>query len=408
MGTDSYTRIYEDGSVIFLEGESGDRAYVVEDGVVEIWCHRDDERVLLQELKPGAIFGEMSVIDGSPRSANASTRGKTKLIEVTSHQLRSRLSNSDPIIQLLVNVLLERFRNERRVHRGNSLLSSAEIQEHRLPNLQQTGEDAIHKIRLEKELEVAIQKGEFFLLYQPIVELKTQRVSGFEALIRWDNPLRGMISPAEFIELAEETRLIVPIGEWVVEQACKDIAELNKQFGQQEKLFVNINFSGRQLMDKHFLAHLRKESSRHSISPDLVNIEITEGIFLGGDNLSDWLDESRTDGYKIVLDDFGTGYSSLSYLSKYPIDKVKVDKSFVHAMEKDASARAIIQAVVGIANAMSMTVVAEGVETSEQMQLCCDLGCEYGQGYLFGKPVTVDVLSTKLSSALPKNALAQP
>ena len=406
MGTDSYTRIYDDGSVIFLEGESGDRAYVVEEGIVEIWCHRDDERVLLQELEPGAIFGEMSVIDGSPRSANASTRGKTKLIEVTSHQLRSRLSNSDPIIQLLVNVLLERFRNERRVHRGTSLLSTTDTQEHVLPNLKQTGEDAIYKIRLEKELEVAIQKQEFFLLYQPIVDLRSMCVSGFEALIRWDNPLRGMINPAEFIELAEETRLIVPIGEWVVEKACEDIAQLNRKFGTQDQLFVNINFSGRQLMDRHFLAHLRKESERHAISADLVNIEITEGIFLGGDNLSDWLDESRKDGYKIVLDDFGTGYSSLSYLSKYPIDKVKVDKSFVQAMEADESARAIIQAVVGIANAMQMTVVAEGVETEKQMKLCRELGCDYGQGYLFGKPVTVDDLSEKLSTTFLKNALA--
>jgi len=406
LGTDNYTRIYEDGSVIFLEGESGDRAYVVEEGVVEIWCHRDNERVLLQELKPGAIFGEMSVIDGSPRSANASANGKTKLIEVTSHQLRSRLSNSDPIIQLLVKVLLERFRNERRVHRGDNLLSSTEVKANHLANLQQTGEDAIHKIRLEKELEVALQKEEFFLLYQPIVDLRDQRISGFEALIRWDNPLRGMINPAEFIELAEETRLIVPIGEWVVEQACADIAMLNSRFAAQENLFVNINFSGRQLMDKHFLKHLRKESERHSINPDLVNIEITEGIFLSGENLSDWLDESRTDGYKIVLDDFGTGYSSLSYLSKYPIDKVKVDKSFVQAMEKDASARAIIQAVIGIARAMNMTVVAEGVETSAQMKLCHDLGCEYGQGFLFGKPVTVDIVSEELSTSFPQNELA--
>jgi diguanylate cyclase len=394
-----HTKIYEDDAPIFHEGEPGDRAYVVEEGEVEIWCRRDGERVRLQLLEPGTIFGEMSVIDGSPRSANASAHGRVKVLEVTSDQLRSRLQDSDPIIRMIVNVLLERFRNERRVHRGNGQpvrqydtprpLSSFEL-------AAITGEAAIQKIRLEKELELAIERNEFSLRYQPIIDLKTKVISGFEALIRWTHPVRGPISPMDFIELAEETKLIVPIGQWVVERACQDLSDFLEHAPSPQNMFMNINFSGRQLMDRGFLSHLKTTSAKCNLSPSNINLEITESVFLSEDRLCTWLTESRADGFKIVLDDFGTGYSSLSYLSKYPIDKVKVDKSFVNNMVNDPNARAIIQAVVGIASAMDMQIVVEGIETAEQHQACLDLGCDYGQGYLFSRPLdfsaVVDIL----------------
>lgn len=395
MELDEYTRIYEGGEPIFNEGESGDRAYVVEEGQVEIWCTRGQERVRLQLLKAGSIFGEMSVIDGSPRSANASAYGKVKVFEVTSNQLRTRLQNSDPIIRMIVNVLLERFRNERRVHRGNQHLDRKRSVTRQLSAFDLaaiTGETAIDKIRLEKELELAIERKEFSLNYQPIVDLDTQATCGFEALIRWTHPSRGPVSPLDFIELAEETKLIVPIGQWVVEQACKDLSLFLNKSGLSDPLFMNINFSGRQLMDRSFLPHLIETSARFDLMPANINIEITEGVFLAEDSLSTWLQECRTAGFKVVLDDFGTGYSSLSYLSKYPINKVKVDKSFVTDMARDSSALAIIQAVVGIATAMNMQVVVEGVETEEQRKACLGVGCHYGQGYLFSKPLDFDAV----------------
>jgi EAL domain-containing protein (putative c-di-GMP-specific phosphodiesterase class I) len=149
-------------------------------------------------------------------------------------------------------------------------------------------------------------------------------------------------------------------------------------------------------MDRGFLSHLKTTSAKCNLSPSNINLEITESVFLSEDRLCTWLTESRADGFKIVLDDFGTGYSSLSYLSKYPIDKVKVDKSFVNNMVNDPNARAIIQAVVGIASAMDMQIVVEGIETAEQHQACLDLGCDYGQGYLFSRPLdfsaVVDIL----------------
>jgi len=385
-----YTKIYEDGDPIFTEGDSGDRAFVVEEGKVEIWCLRESERVRLQLLTPGSIFGEMSVIDGSPRSANASAHGVVKLMEVTSNQLRSRLHNSDPIIRMIVNVLLERFRNERRVHRGNELLEGQHSVKRKISTFDVSdfsGEAAIHKIRLENDLELAIERGEFSLRYQPIVDLSSQEISGFEALIRWDHPTRGFVNPNDFIELAEETRLILPIGQWVVEQACEDLATFLSKKNPGHSLFMNVNFSGRQLMDRSFLSHLKDTSERFDLPPGNINIEITEGVFLAEENLSTWLEECRSDGFKVVLDDFGTGYSSLSYLSKYPINKVKVDKTFVNDVVSDSRSRAIIQAVVGISNAMGMQVVVEGVETEEQQLTCAKLGCHFGQGYLFSKPI---------------------
>jgi EAL domain-containing protein (putative c-di-GMP-specific phosphodiesterase class I) len=387
-----YAKIYADGDAVFTEGDSGDRAFVVESGEVEIWCIRNSERVQLQLLQAGSIFGEMSVIDGSPRSANASACGEVKLMEVTSNQLRTRLQNTDPIIRMIVGVLLERFRNERRVHRGNGLFDDPKSFTRGISNfdsVQTSGDTAIDKIRLENELELAIERKEFSLRYQPIVDLETDEIRGFEALIRWNHPIRGFVSPLEFIELAEETKLIVPIGQWVVEQACKDLSELLKKPGTKRSLFMSVNFSGRQLMDRSFLAHLLQTSQEFKLSPGNINIEITEGVFLAEENLTSWLEECRDAGFKVVLDDFGTGYSSLSYLSKYPINKVKVDKSFVNDVAVDARARAIVSAVVGIAQAMDMQVVVEGVETKEQQVACTELGCRFGQGYLFSKPVAL-------------------
>jgi EAL domain-containing protein (putative c-di-GMP-specific phosphodiesterase class I) len=392
MGSPLYTATFKDDDIIFGEGDTGDCAYIIEHGEVEIWANRQEERLLLALLTPGAIFGEMSVIDDVVRSANATARGDTRLTVVTSSQLRMRLEDSDPVVRLLVEVLLRRYRNERRVHRGDE----GEPTEYELPKLtskDESGPTAIEKIQLEATLRQALEEDALTLTYQPIIDLKARRIAGLEALIRWNHPTRGNISPQEFIELAEETRLILPIDRWVLNRACRDLAHFQKHDPRGgPALFVNVNLSGREVMNDDILVALDETVARHGLTPDDVKVEVTEGVLVDSERAHDWVTRCQEQGFRVVLDDFGTGYSSLSYLREMPLDTLKIDKSFVGSICEEQAARAIVNAIIQIAKALKMTVVAEGVETVEVREELAEMGCDFGQGYYFARPLKPDDL----------------
>jgi diguanylate cyclase len=392
MTSPLYTATLKDGDIIFGEGDTGDCAYIIEHGEVEIWANRQEERLQLALLMPGAIFGEMSVIDDVVRSANATARGDTRLTVVTSSQLRMRLEDSDPVVRLIVEVVLRRYRNERRMHRGEkgepleSALTTATTQD-------ASGPSAIEKIKLEAMLKQALEEDELTLTYQPIIDLEARRIAGMEALIRWNHPTRGYISPQEFIELAEETRLILPIDRWVLDRACRDLAHFHKcDMRGGPPLFVNVNLSGREVMNNDILVALDETVARHGLTPHDVKVEVTEGVLVDSERAHDWVIRCQERGFRVVLDDFGTGYSSLSYLRHMPLDTLKIDKSFVGSICEEEAARAIVNAIIQIAKALGMTVVAEGVETEEVREELAEMGCDFGQGYYFARPLKPDAL----------------
>ncbi|MGB0589911.1 MAG: EAL domain-containing protein [Myxococcota bacterium] len=397
MSSALYTATFQDGDVIFGEGDTGDCAYIIEYGEVEIWANRQEERLELALLTPGAIFGEMSVIDDVVRSANATARGDTRLTVVTSSQLRMRLEDSDPVVRLIVEVVLRRYRNERRMHRGEE----GEPVESNIPKLtssEQSGPSAIEKIKLEATLKQALEEDALTLTYQPIIDLEARRIAGMEALIRWNHPTRGYISPQEFIELAEETRLILPIDRWVLNRACRDLAEFQKRDTRGgPPLFVNVNLSGHEVMNNDILVELVETAARHGLTPHDVKVEVTEGVLVDSERAHDWVIRCQDLGFRVVLDDFGTGYSSLSYLRHMPLDTLKIDKSFVGSICEEEAARAIVNAIIQIAKALGMTVVAEGVETVEVREALAEMGCDFGQGYYFARPLKPDDLVALLS-----------
>jgi EAL domain-containing protein (putative c-di-GMP-specific phosphodiesterase class I) len=356
--------------------------------VVEIWSRLQDERLQLALLSPGAIFGEMSVIDDVVRSANATAHGDTRLTVVTSSQLRMRLEDSDPVVRLIVEVLLRRYRNERRMHRGSE--GDAEAEGTSLLDSGAThAPTAIEKIKLEATLKQALEEDALTLTYQPIVDLSKQRIAGLEALLRWNHPTRGHISPQEFIELAEETRLILPIDRWVLNRACRDLALLQQQDRRGgDRLFVNVNLSGREVMSDDILVALDETIARHGLDAHDVKVEVTEGIFVDGDRALDWIKRCQSRGFRVVLDDFGTGYSSLSYLRRLPLDTLKVDKSFIGNICDDSPSKAIVNAIIQMAKALGMAVVAEGIETREVCEALTAMGCDFGQGYYFARPIS--------------------
>jgi len=253
--------------------------------------------------------------------------------------------------------------------------------------------------QLELDLREALVTGQFRLNFQPIYSLKADRVGGFEALLRWNHPTRGEVSPVEFIPVAEDTGLILGIGEWVMHEACREAA------GWPDHVRIAINVSPLQFRSNGFLAVILQALARSGLPPARLEIEITESVFLDGkDHVLAMLHQLRAMGVRVALDDFGTGYSSLSYLRSFPFDKIKIDRSFVTDIAADAGSAAIVCAIVDLAVALHMETTAEGVEDDEQLTRLRDQGCDSVQGYLLSRPVEAEAIAHLLPARLVRAA----
>jgi diguanylate cyclase (GGDEF)-like protein len=250
--------------------------------------------------------------------------------------------------------------------------------------------NAERRHRLENDLHLAVRRNELILHYQPIVELATRKMTGVEALIRWEHPQYGRISPDIFIPLAEETGAIVSIGLWVVEVVCQQLARWKKQ-GLQH--YISINVSARQIPEGLPPITLIETVNRYGVDPGDLVIEITESLFMGDSAAAQtWLDAVHELGFPIYLDDFGTGYSSLSYIKRFPVDALKIDKSFVRDMNDDNNDRTLVSAIINMAEGLELMVVAEGVESQPQLDFLEASGCHCVQGYFFSGPVAAEAI----------------
>ena len=255
---------------------------------------------------------------------------------------------------------------------------------------------ALRRLELETQLRHAIEKDELCLHYQPIIDLETRQVRGFEALVRWNHPTRGMVAPNDFIPLAEETGLILPIGEWVLESACRQMCAWQKEFGDRLDT-MSVNLSAKQFNGPGLVDLVARILLQTGLAPEFLKLEITETVIMENhESVAQMLTELRGLGVRLSMDDFGTGYSSLSYLHRFPLDVLKVDRSFVSRMEANSKEAEIVRTIVHLAHSLQLSVVAEGVETREQAVQLQALGCEYGQGYFFSKPLPVEDASAFL------------
>lgn len=380
---DSTRRQYTRGTVIFREREAANCAYVIESGLIEISTDVEDERRVLATMGPGEMFGEMAALDGTERSATATAVEDTELTLIVSDQLRSRVESAEPILKLLLRVILNRFRHEQNLfrHPGGGAFAAIKLDpEH------DASRPAIDKMKLESDLRGALDRAELELHYQPIVNLASTEVDGFEALLRWHHSKLGTISPQKFIGLAEETALIVPIGRWVLERACRDLVRFQEH--TQRCVTMNVNVSGRQFSEPAFLGELADVMERTRVDPSTLKLEITESVLMDYRSAPlQWIEQCKRLGTQIALDDFGTGFSSLSYLASFPIDTLKIDRAFVAAMKKDPRSLKIVRAINQLAHGIGLNVVAEGIEEHEQHRELARMGCELGQGFLFSRAV---------------------
>lgn len=381
--TASSRRTFSAGERIFTEGDAPDVAYLVESGRIEVWATQGSKRLSLSFLGPGEILGEMAVIDRAARSASADAITEVVVTEIRADQLRERLDEADPVLRGLLIGLLSRYRRGLRAARVGVL--DAPEQAHDAVEADQQRRVA-DKIRLERELLEAIEREELRVVFQPIYDLHHACIAGFEALVRWEHPQRGTVSPAEFIALAEETSLIVPVGHYALRKSCQLLAEMDARLQGRAQPWIAVNISGRQSAVPDFADLLARTAAEAGVDPRRLKAEITESLALDYERVSELIARCRSYGIGVSLDDFGTGYSGLGHLYRLDFDAIKLDQSFVRPLPEDAKAAALVRGIAGLLTGMGAEMVAEGVETAAQARLLREFGVRYLQGWLIGRP----------------------
>ncbi|WP_404783402.1 putative bifunctional diguanylate cyclase/phosphodiesterase [Altericista sp. CCNU0014] len=263
---------------------------------------------------------------------------------------------------------------------------------------------SVKLLQIESDLHRALERQEFILYYQPIVSLETSTLIGFEALVRWQHATRGFIAPGDFIPIAEETGFIIPLGMWVLQKACLQLRAWNLAFPQQTALTMSVNLASKQLQDPRFIEQLDRVLAETGLDGSVLKLELTESMLLDNiESVLQTLASIKSRNIQLSIDDFGTGYSSLSYLPRFPINTLKIDRSFVDRMTVDAENLEIVRAIATLAHSIGIDVVAEGIETVQQLELLQTLHCEFGQGYLFSKPLDPHIAEQYIGKARKLN-----
>lgn len=259
-------------------------------------------------------------------------------------------------------------------------------------------ESITRKVELETSLRKAIQNNELFLCYQPQVNLYTGEIIGMESLLRWNHPTLGVVSPIEFISIAEETGLIVPIGNWVLQTACKQNKEW--QIAGLPFVCVAVNVSNRQLQDEEFINIVKNVLNETNLDPQYLDLEITESLMQNLEHSIAMLSKLKEMGVGLSIDDFGTGFSSLSVLKSLPVDRIKIDQSFVRDISKNSNTAAIVKTIIHMGKSLNFDLIAEGIETSDQVSFLLENGCQLGQGYVYSRPIPTDEMELLLMESL--------
>jgi EAL domain-containing protein (putative c-di-GMP-specific phosphodiesterase class I) len=404
----SHYKVIKAGEFIFREGEPGTCAYLIDKGRVEVQVISKGVITPVNVFGIGDIFGEMSIIDGSSRACSAVALEECELIEVSKDQLNERIEDADPVVRLLISVLTNRIKGSladpvearKNPDATSTVINISELKDNQI---------ILEKIKMEQNLRDALTDNEFRVHYQPIVNFKTGEAAGFEALMRWDSPERGMVRPDIFMGIAEETSLIIPLGHWLIKRVLRDFARLKKKLkvaGKNTDLFMSINIAAKQFNDPTLFKVLNQALTVNGIKASEIKLEITERVLIGGVFVYDWIKQARQLGYSVALDDFGTGYSSLSYLSNLEVNNLKIDKSFVEKMNTDAKTKHIVVALVNLAKSLNLSVIAEGVETQEEWNTLAEMDCDYVQGYLYSKPLPLNNVIALLSKPSRKKKAA--
>jgi len=375
---------FKSGEAIFHEGDIGEDAYLVEHGKISITIQRGGEEQVLATINTGELFGEIALIDKMTRTASAIAAEDSSLIRISRNLVVSKLKSADPLLSHILQISIDRYRQSMGAPKRSGDASQED-------GLQKLREYAVNQLKIAQNLSDALKNDEFEVYYQPVVFLDNGRLGGFEALIRWNQPNVGFISPLGFIGVAEDTGLIVPIGRWVLQTALAALADfqsaMDRAHPEHEELFMSINVSAQQLQEFGEIDVLADLVRASGIDPRRIKLEVTESALIEHPETAVLaLRQLKELGLLLAIDDFGTGYSSLSYLSMFPLDTLKIDQSFVATMRENDGSLRITRAIAGLARDLGMNCIAEGIEEAPDIDILRAMGCEFGQGYHYSKP----------------------
>jgi diguanylate cyclase len=399
MSSANSNRTFKAGQTIMEQGAVGNCAYIIEDGQVEILIERPDGTVQTVGTRgPGTIIGEMAIVDDAPRTATVKALKDCKMLEISREDFSQRLKTSDPVIQMITQVILTRYRDT--LTRADILRESLSYPPPEILERNYAAKtDVVESVKIANEFKEALQNNEVSLHYQPIVDMSSGDVVGFEALMRWIHPKNGFISPGVFIPIAEKSGLIVEASKWALNEACQALTRIEKALNKKTPLYVSVNFSSHDFAEEDFVSNVLTTVRRNRVAPSQIKLEITERLLIQQpDNAKAALEACKEAGIEIAIDDFGTGYSSLSYLYYFPIHILKIDQSFIRAMHAEERSFELVKSIVSLGKSMKMGIIAEGVETREEAHLLRDLGCDSAQGYYFAKPMAEKDVIAALTS----------
>jgi EAL domain-containing protein (putative c-di-GMP-specific phosphodiesterase class I) len=372
------------GQVIFNEGDIGQDAYLIEHGKINITSQRGEQIKILATIDQGDLFGEIALIDNMTRTASAIAAEDATLIRISRDLVVSKLKHADPLLSHILQIIVDRYRAALGATQQSGEIRSED-------GLHKLRDYAVNQIKIAQNLSDALTNSEFELHYQPVVYLDDGRLGGFEALIRWNQPNVGFISPLGFIGVAEDCGLIVPIGRWVLSTALSALTQfqsaMDRLHPNQAPLFMSINVSARQLQEFGEIDELSALIRASGIDPARIKLEVTESALIEHPETAVLaLRQLKELGVLLAIDDFGTGYSSLSYLSMFPLDTLKIDQSFVATMLESEGSMRITRAIAGLARDLGMNCIAEGIEHAGDIAALREMQCEFGQGYHYSKP----------------------
>ncbi len=380
-------------AAVFEIGDAGEAAYVIESGCVEVLVGTGDAQRRVAVLAEGAMFGEIALLDHQSRTATVRTLVPTRLVRIDRTHVEELLQRADPVVQYLMRLLLERFRSSN--GRGSGAeMAGVTSSPQTLPAPPDLHTAAVRTLSLAHDLSNAIDSNQLELYYQPIVTLPQHKLAGFESLVRWHHPSMGLISPAEFIPLAEKTGLIHRIGQWVLHRAMQDWPSLQQSLGSAlDGGYVSVNLSAPELCGDAILGNLRDALAAYHMPAQALRIELTEtAVIANMQTVARTLEQLRDLGVGIALDDFGTGYAGLDYLQRLPFSTLKIDMGFVTQMHHSQRSYQIIKSALELSRSLHLQSVAEGVEDAVTAELLSSMGCGYGQGYHFAKPMPLGAI----------------
>lgn len=393
---------FKAGDIIMRQGDKGDCAYIIEEGQVEILIEKDDgSEQQVGTRGEGTIIGEMAIVDDAPRTATVKALKDCKMLEISRDDFSQRLKSSDPVIQMISQVILTRYRDT--LTRSEIMRESSDYPPPETIERSYTAQtDVVESVKIANEFKAALQNNEVELHYQPIIDLGKGGVIGFEALMRWTHKTDGFISPGVFIPIAEKSGLIVEASKWATKEALAALGRIEAAVQNPNPMYVSVNYSSHDFAEKDFVDILMDTVKNSDVEANQLKLEITERLLIQQpDNAKETLQACRDAGMGIAIDDFGTGYSSLSYLYYFPIEILKIDQSFVRAMYKEERSLELVKSIIGLGKNMGLGIVAEGVESIEEARLLQDMGCDSAQGFYFAKPMSENGIIELLQSWEP-------